>query len=73
LNVVPGAADVDLVIDSNPRKAGLHVPGTGQVVVSPDEPALRKADSVIIMNPMYLTEITDLLHQAGSAAQVVVV
>jgi SAM-dependent methyltransferase len=73
LNVVPGAADIDLVVDSNPRKAGLHVPGTGQVVVSPDEPALRKADSVMIMNPMYLTEITDLLRQARSAAQVVVV
>lgn len=73
LNVVPGAESVDLVVDSNPRKAGLHVPGTGHPVIPPSDPRLLTADKVIVMNPMYAAEIASRLVSLRSRADVVVV
>ena len=35
LNLVPGAEKIPAVVDSNPRKQGMFVPGTGQQIASP--------------------------------------
>ncbi len=37
LNLVPGASQIPIVVDSNPRKQGMYVPGTGQLIVAPEE------------------------------------
>ena len=57
LNLVGAGRDVSYVVDVNPNKTGLYIPGTGQIVVAPDElrgprarhrgghePALRRGD-----------------------------
>ena len=35
LNLVPAGAKIDVVVDLNPRKQGMYIPGTGQRVVCP--------------------------------------
>jgi hypothetical protein len=61
------------VVDVNPRKWGLFLPGTGQVVFAPA--ALRdvEVDTVVITNAAYLQEIRDELATLGIGADVVCV
>ena len=44
-------------MDVNPNKAGLYIPGTGQIVVAPDELEGRELATVVVMNPLYVDEI----------------
>lgn len=55
--------EISWIIDINPFKAGKFVPGTGHQVVSPDSLAEDKSppDIVIVMNPVYVNEITEQL------------
>ncbi len=57
--------EIDHVIDVNPYKQGKFLPGTGHRVSAPD--ALRDAppDRVIVMNPIYVPEITEALAAMG--------
>lgn len=73
LNTVPGAAETDLVIDVNPRKAGLHVPGTGHRIQGPDVLPTLPPDMVLVMNPLYLDEIKRQIADLDVAADVVAV
>ena len=57
LNLVAGGRDVSYVVDVNPNKAGLYIPGTGQIVVAPDELEGRELATVLVMNPLYVDEI----------------
>ena len=72
LNVVAGGEAIDSVVDVNPRKAGRHVPGTGQRVISPSSLAERDPRAVVVMNPVYAGEIEQSLRDFGIAAEVVV-
>lgn len=72
LNLVPGAEAVADVVDVNPRKHGLHVPGTGQRVVGPDALARTRPDLVVVMNPLYVEEIERVLAGLGVTARVAV-
>jgi hypothetical protein len=73
LNLVPPGRDVAHVVDVNPNKAGLHVPGTGQVVVAPESLRGRRVDKVLVMNPLYAREVGDMLSGLGLDAEVVAV
>jgi SAM-dependent methyltransferase len=73
LNLVEAGADVAYVVDVNPNKAGLHVPGTGQAVVDPAALAGRPLETVVVMNPLYVDEIRATLAELGSRADVVAV
>lgn len=46
-----------MVVDLNPRKQGKFVAGTGQQVIAPDFLKEYPPRTVIIMNPIYHTEI----------------
>ena len=63
LNVLPGAAAINFVIDINPHKQGLYVPGTGQQVVAPDRIPEIHPDVIIVMNPLYLDEIEKMISE----------
>ncbi|MCU1283249.1 MAG: S-adenosylmethionine-dependent methyltransferase [bacterium] len=52
-----GCGLVDCVVDINPRKQGLFVPGTGHAIVAPEALAARGVRNVIVMNPNYAAEI----------------
>ncbi|MCZ7525043.1 MAG: hypothetical protein M5U14_00810 [Acidimicrobiia bacterium] len=73
LNLVEGGDRVDAVVDVNPRKHGLHVPGTGQAVVAPETLGEDPVDVVLVMNPLYEDEIRARLDGVGVAADVVTV
>ncbi|CAG1066068.1 hypothetical protein BAC1_01666 [uncultured bacterium] len=65
LNTLKTAAEIDHVIDINPYKQGNYVPGTGQEIVGPE--ALREIDPdlIIIMNPIYTSEIWETVKRMG--------
>jgi len=65
LNVLNTQETIDYVVDINPRKQGLHVPGTGQRVISVDRMAEIQPDVVIVMNPLYLDEIRQMIAEQG--------
>ncbi|MEZ5988062.1 MAG: methyltransferase domain-containing protein [Planctomycetota bacterium] len=73
LNSVDGGAGIRHVVDVNPRKQGLHVPGTGQRIVAPAALGEAGVDAVLIMNPLYEQEIRATLAGAGLRAEVAVV
>jgi len=57
LNVVPGSARVQAVVDVNPRKQGTFIPGTAQPVIAPRDLGAYTPDVVLVLNPNYTTEI----------------
>jgi hypothetical protein len=59
--------DIAYAVDINPIKTGTFMAGTGQEIVSPAFLVDHKPDVVIIMNPVYLDEITRDLHAMGLA------
>jgi SAM-dependent methyltransferase len=58
LNALAAREHIDCVVDVNGRKWGKYVPGTAQAVVSPDTLRSCPPDSVLVMNPNYLPEIS---------------
>ena len=65
LNIADTENSIEYVVDINPNKHGLHASGTAQKVVEPEFLVQYKPDIVIVMNPNYLTEITNSLHDLG--------
>lgn len=61
LNLVPTASRIGTVIDSNPRKQGMFVPGTGQRIATPGELGALSPAAVIVLNSAYRDEISALL------------
>lgn len=48
---------VEAVVDINPFRQGMYMPGTGHPIVGPRDLVDRRPDVVIVMNPIYLEEI----------------
>jgi hypothetical protein len=67
--VDPGSAVLG-VVDLNPRKWGLFVPGTGHRVLAPGEVPGTPVDRVLLPNPLYVTEVRELLVQLDVQAEV---
>lgn len=59
------------VVDVNPHKWGKYLAGTGQRIAAPDELRTIRPDVVIVMNPIYLSEIGRSLGELGLAAELV--
>jgi len=58
-------AEIERVVDINPRKNNTYLAGFGQKVVLPETLHEYQPDVVIVMNPIYLNEIRDQLDQMG--------
>src|SRR3990167_2294304 len=58
LNILNIKNQVRHVVDINPRKHGKYIAGTGQKIVNPEFLIDYKPDFIIVMNPIYLNEIT---------------
>ena len=61
LNVLNIESGIESVVDVNPHKHGLYVPGTGQQVVSPDDLSGIGPEVIITMNPLYADEIEKMI------------
>jgi SAM-dependent methyltransferase len=57
--------EIAQVVDINPFKQGLYVPGTTLRVCGPEDLAAAPPDTVIAMNPVYLGEIGADLRRLG--------
>ena len=61
---------IDAAVDINPFKQNKFLPGSGHAVVSPDALTDIKPDLVLVMNPIYVPEITTMLHALGLQPEV---
>jgi SAM-dependent methyltransferase len=67
------AGVVEQVVDINPHKTGHYLPGTGQEVVMPEALVATLPSLVVVMNPIYLSEIRAKLAELGLTPDVVAV
>lgn len=65
LNVLGADRGIDYVVDLNPHKQGKYVAVTGQRVVSPEFLRTVRPTDVIVMNPIYESEIADSVRALG--------
>jgi 2-polyprenyl-3-methyl-5-hydroxy-6-metoxy-1,4-benzoquinol methylase len=65
LNVLNIQTPIEYVVDINPRKQGMYVAGTGQQIVSPQFLENYQPDVVLVMNPIYQSEIQQLTQSLG--------
>ncbi len=62
---------MECVVDLNPAKQGKFLAGTGHAIVSPEELITRRVQSVIVLNPNYVSEVRR--WQAESAPRMEVI
>lgn len=62
--------DIAYAVDINPIKTGTYMAGTGQEIIAPAFLMEYKPEVVIIMNPVYLDEITRDLRDMGLAPDI---
>jgi len=73
LNILPCAPQIECVVDINPRKQGKFVSGTGQEIVSPEWLGEYSPDTILVVNPIYKSEIENRTHQLGITSRIMVV
>ncbi|MCC6397757.1 MAG: SAM-dependent methyltransferase, partial [Bacteroidetes bacterium] len=57
----------------NPHKTGTFMAGTGQEIVSPEFLKKYRPDLVIVMNPIYIPEITKTLSGLDVNAEILAI
>jgi SAM-dependent methyltransferase len=62
--------EVQHVVDVNPHRQGKYMLGTGHRIVAPHDLPAQPPDVVIVMNPLYRTEISEELASLGLAPEV---
>ncbi len=72
LNVFCDEPAIEFVVDLNPFKQGMFIPGTGQRIVPPGFLRNYRPDAVLIVNPIYRREIAAKLMALGLNSKVVV-
>jgi len=72
LQPVCGTDSVKYVVDINDRKHGKFVAGTGQEIVSPAFLKKCPPDVIVVMNPVYESEIRCVLSELGVLCEVTV-
>ncbi len=56
---------IEYVVDINPKKQGNYIAGTGQKIVPPEFLRYYHPDLVIVMNPIYKSEIQQMIKEIG--------
>jgi hypothetical protein len=65
LNLLKLGDEVAGVVDINPKRQGTFLAGTGHEIISPESLRNAPPDQVIVMNPIYTTEIRARLDALG--------
>ncbi len=65
LNTLGVRDQIQYVVDINPRKHGMYVPGTGQRIVPPEFLREYRPKVVVVMNGIYRNEIRQLTGRLG--------
>jgi hypothetical protein len=69
LNLIDPQGRIPVAVDLNPRKHGMHVPGTGTPILPPEHLRDAQPDVVLFTNPIYHAEIQDMLDQLDVTAK----
>lgn len=64
------ADKIQHVVDINPHRHGKFIPGVGKEIKSPQFLVEYKPDLVIVMNPIYCSEIQQMLSEMGVTTEV---
>lgn len=64
---------VEYVVDINPNRQGYYMSGTGQKIISPEFLRDYQPDVVVVMNAVYVDEISHDLEKMGLSPEVVAV
>lgn len=67
----PNCKLIDSIIDINPNKQGKFIPGSGHPIIDPMAIISRNIKTVIIMNPNYYKENSELLKKANISVDVI--
>lgn len=59
------------LIDQNPAKQGMYIPGSGHPIRAPEALRGREVGTILVMNPCYVEEITATAAQVAPSADVV--
>jgi hypothetical protein len=70
-NILDINDEIGAAVDINPAKQGAFIPGTGQPVLAPDELTELQPDVIIVINPLYLSEIENTLEELGLQPELV--
>ena len=70
LNILGLEDAIPCVVDINPHKQGLFLPGTGQPIVPPTFLRQLRPQVVVLMNPIYRAEVEASLRTLGVDAEV---
>ncbi len=62
LNIINDQKQIEYVVDINPNKQGKYIAGTGQKIVAPEFLLDYQPDTIIVMNPIYESEIRKMLE-----------
>ncbi|MFZ1428047.1 MAG: class I SAM-dependent methyltransferase [Geminicoccaceae bacterium] len=62
--------EIKAVVDINPHKHGKYQAGSGHEIVGPDALTEIKPDAVVIMNPIYIEEISADLKRRGLTPEI---
>ena len=71
LTVLDAADQVAAVVDANPGKHGLHLAGTGHLIIGADEVAAYAPAHIVCMNPVYEAEIAASLREDRVEARLI--
>jgi SAM-dependent methyltransferase len=63
--------EIEYLVDINPHKAGKFLPGTGHIVVMPEDLRDYRPGVIIAMNPVYVDEIRARLTSSDLSAEVI--
>lgn len=58
------------VVDINPARQGAYMPGVSAPIVGPQDLASYRPDRIVVMNPVYLPEITTQVSELGIDCQI---
>ncbi len=73
LNAFRDFPGLEYIVDVNPHKCGLHVPGTGQRVVPPAFLQEYRPDVLLVMNPVYRDEIARQVAALGLQPELIAI
>ena len=71
LNIFRDEKQIEYVVDINPNKVGKYIPGTGQQIVAPKFLLDYQPDLIIVMNPIYESEICKMLENIGIVSKLI--
>ena len=70
-NVMKAGAFIPFVVDINPNRQRMYLPGTGQKIVPPEFLLTYKPDVIVVTHSTYVGEITRQVREMGLQSEIV--